>query len=361
MEVNHLKKIAKLSVLSLSLTMLPIKNANAVVPVTDFGSIEQIAVQTGKQLQQFAAEMSTYAQQMAQEIQLFGQQMRSDFNRSVMEIGSVTQVQTDILNQELLSDLQPVPKDACVLISANQKEKQMSALSGNLTSQAMSNYNKRNMPKAGEMPDPYNSGTLSKKTYRENLYQEMENLDEQYGSVSDSVGEDAENKSGSVYLDPSYLFIDNMSQEEFRIANIQKEILAGPPNDPFVNRPLEGQEEKYKQEFVTKTRKQLLKSSSVYAIQDTISQRYAVNGLSKIGTMEAYLDETIRSSDWIKKYTNTEQDVNKLTTSSQVTRSLLGIEAKRLELETMNYKQMEQIKILMALSSLIELDNNDIE
>jgi hypothetical protein len=103
----------------------------------------------------------------------------------------------------------------------------------------------------------------------------------------------------------------------------------------------------------------MLKAFSVNAIQDIISARYAdpERGLSKIGTMEAYLDDTVRNEDWIVKYTNTSQDVERLTTPSQVQRQLTMMQGKRLELELMNYKQMEQIKGLLAVQSLINLEN----
>ena len=148
-----------------------------------------------------------------------------------------------------------------------------------------------------------------------------------------------------------------MTPEEFDIATVQKELIAGEPLPPFSMQIPSGDD--YKSEFVARSRQMMLKAFSVNAIQDIISARYADpdRGLSKIGTMEAYLDDTVRNEEWIMKYTNTNQDVEKLTTPSQVQRQLTMMQGKRLELELMNYKQMEQIKGLLAVQSLINLEN----
>lgn len=354
---NELSKGIKAALMASMLVYLPLKSEEShAVPVVDMGAIGQIISQTGQQAANFAKEMGMYAKQMAQDIMLVGQEMRNDLNRSMMEVGNITDVQSQTHNIYMVAELKPDRDAACQMMTVNQYQGDATLMAETINRNAMSNYISRNMPKAGADPRNSESGVPTPIEFRLDMFDKLEELDEKFSSTgSDFTGESG--ADGSVYLNPSYMFIDNMTPEEFGIATVQKELIAGEPLPQFSMQIPSGTD--YKSEFVARSRQMMLKAFSVNAIQDIISARYTnpERGLSKVGTLEAYLDDTVRSEEWIMKYTNTNQDMEKLTTPSQVQRQLTMMQGKRLELELMNYKQMEQIKGLLAVQSLINLDN----
>lgn len=353
---NELSKGIKVAVMASMLVYLPLKSEEShAVPVIDMTAIAQIVSQTSQQAVNFAKEMAMYAKQMAQDIMLAGQKMRNDMNRSLMEVGNITDVQTQTHNLYMMAELKPDTEAACQMLTLNQYQGDHNLMAETINRKAMSNYISRNMPKAGADPRNSESGIPTPVEFRLNMFDKLEELDERFSGGPEFTGESGE--EGSVYLNPSYMFIDNMTPEEFDIATVQKELIAGEPLPQFSMQIPSGDD--YKSEFVARSRQMMLKAFSVNAIQDIISARYADpdRGLSKIGTMEAYLDDTVRNEEWIMKYTNTNQETEKLTTPSQVQRQLTMMQGKRLELELMNYKQMEQIKGLLAVQSLINLEN----
>jgi hypothetical protein len=354
---NELSKGIKVALMASMLIYLPLKSEEShAVPVIDVGAIGQIVSQTSQQAVNFAKEMAMYAKQMAQDIMLMGQQMRNDMNRSLMEVGNITDVQTHTHNIYMMAELQPDAEAACQMITLSQYQGDNNLMAETITRTAMSSYIERNMPKAGEDPRNSESGVPTPFEFRMNMFDKLEELDSNTSS-SDFTGESS--SEGSTYLNPSYMFIDNMTPEEFDIATVQKELIAGEPINGYEFYIENVDDDNYKSEFVSRSRQMMLRAFSVHAIQDIISARYADSerGLSKIGTMERYLDDTVRNSEWIMKYTNTSQDIEALTTPSQVQRQLTMMQGKRLELELMNYKQMEQIKGLLAVQSLINLEN----
>lgn len=356
-ESNKITKGVKIASLVTIITLAPLQSdkSEAYVPVVDWTAIGEVISQTSQQAANFAKEMTMYAKQMGQDIMLAGQQMRNDLNRSMMEVGNITDVQSQTHNIYMLAELAPDAEAACTMMTVNQFQGEHNLMAENITRSSMSSYVSRNIPRAGESPINSDSGVPTPFEFRMSMFDKLEELDGQYStSSSDFTGESGE--SGSVYLNPSYIFIDNMSPQEFEIATVQKELIAGEPLPEFNIENTES--DAYKSEFVTRSREFMLRAFSVYAIQDIISARYAdtERGLSKVGTLEQYLDSTIRDEGWIKKYTNTNKDMDKLTTPSQVQRQLTMMQGKRLELELMNYKQMEQIKGLLAVQSLINLE-----
>lgn len=354
---NKLSQGIKVAMMASMLVYLPLKSekSHANYPVIDFAAITEVIAQTSQQAANFAKEMTMYAKQMAQDIMLSGQEMRNDLNRSLMEVGNITDVQSQTHNIYMVAELKPDAEAACQMITLNQYQGNSNLMAETVTRKAMSSYASRNMPKAGADPRNEASGVSTPFEYRMNMFDKLSELDEQFSSSSEFTGESGE--EGSVYLNPSYMFIDNMSQEEFDVANTQKELIAGGPLPEF-NMQITDNDD-YKSEFVARSRQMMLKAFSVNAIQDIISARYSNSetGLSKMGTLEEYLNDTVRSEEWIMKYTNTNQDMEKMTTPSQVQRQLTMMQGKRLELELMNYKQMEQIKGLLAVQSLINLED----
>ena len=96
---NELSKGIKVAVMASMLVYLPLKSEEShAVPVIDTAAIAQIVSQTSQQAANFAKEMAAYAKQMAQDIMLAGQKMRNDMNRSLMEVGNITDVQTQTHN-----------------------------------------------------------------------------------------------------------------------------------------------------------------------------------------------------------------------------------------------------------------------
>lgn len=351
-----ISKKTKIGALIIALNVSPIAMTNAyAVPVTDITSIAQIIQQTAQQASNFATEMATYAKQMANDIQLQAQQMRSDFNRTTMEVGSITDTLTDLENLKSLATLQPIKKDACQLITTTEHAQEMENTSKGLTGEAMDNLTRKSIPDIGEVPND-TEGTSSiyqtPREYRLNMYDRL--MSSKTLPTTNTTG--STDETSAKFLNPSYLFQDNLSSADYFLANIQKDLLAGPPENEFnyVNPESTG----YKEEYVTKARNRILKNYAVYAIQETIDNRYAADSnsqnVSKIGAIEEYLDKTVRDKEWVMRYTNTDPDVQNLTTSAQVMRMLLGIEAKRLEVEMMNYKQQEQIKSMAAINALID-------
>jgi hypothetical protein len=354
---NKLSQGIKVALLSSVIIAAPIKPniAEATVPVIDPSAIARIATQTAQQAANFAKEMAVYAKQMAQEIMLAGQQMRNDLNRSMMEVGNITDVQTATHNIYMMAELKPDVEAACVMMTVNEYQADHNLMANEVTRNSMSNYVSRNMPRAGQDPRNSASGVPTPFEFRINMFEKLEELDERYASSSsDFTGSSGE--EGSVYLNPSYMFIDNMTPEEFEIATVQKELLAGEPLPEFNMEITDS--DAYRSEYVERSRLMMLRAFSVHAIQDIISARYTNpdRGLSKVGTMEEYLNSTVRNPDWVRRYTNTDQDVDRLTSSSQVQRQLAMLQGKRLELELMNYKQMEQIKGLLAVQALINME-----
>lgn len=351
LNISKKKKIV-IAVIAINLSPLTMSNSHAVL-VNAPTTVLQIIEQTAQQAQNFAQEMATYAKQMANDIQLQAQQMRSDFNRTTMEVGSITDTLTDIENLKSLATLQPIKEDACQLITTTEHAQEMENTSEGLTGEAMDNITRKSIPDIGEVPNDKDNGSLyqTPREYRLNMYDRLMASKELNTTNSTSTTEDS-----SKFLNPSHLFQNNLSRDDYFLANIQKDLLAGPPEEEFnyVNPESTG----YKEEYVTKARQRILKNYAIYAIQETIDNRYAADsnsqGVSKIGAIEEYLDNTVRNNEWVMRYTNTDPDVSKLTTSAQVMRMLLGIEAKRLEVEMMNYKQQEQIKSMAAINALID-------
>ena len=354
---NKLSQGIKIALLSSVIIVAPIKPnvSEANYPVIDYTAILRIAQQTSQQAANFAKEMAAYAKQMAQDIMLAGQQMRNDLNRSMMEVGNITDVQTATHNIYMMAELKPDVEAACVMMTVNEYQADHNLMANEVTRNSMSNYVSRNMPRAGQDPRNSASGVPTPFEFRINMFDKLEELDERYASSSsDFTGSSGE--AGSVYLNPSYMFIDNMTPEEFEIATVQKELLAGEPLPEFNMEITDS--DAYRSEYVERSRLMMLRAFSVHAIQDIISARYTNpdRGLSKVGTMEEYLNSTVRNPDWVRRYTNTDQDVDRLTSSSQVQRQLAMLQGKRLELELMNYKQMEQIKGLLAVQALINME-----
>lgn len=363
--MDHFKKHKlysgiKIATMSSMLFFIPLSSQKSyAVPVFDVAATGEIMVQTAERAAQFAKEMSQKAAEMAQEVMLSSQQMRNDFNRSMMEVGNITDVESETHNLMVMADLKPDPEAACTTIVANKVQGDNKLTADIITRKAMSNYASRNMAKAGESPRYKESGIKDPVDFKLDLFDKLQELDENIsssgGSESTDEGE-VGNNEGSTYLNPSLMFVDNLTEEEFEIVNTQKELIAGAPLPEPSIQHAEGNA--YKAEFVDRARYIMLKSFSVNAIQEIISSRYTnkENGLSKIGSLEAYLDETVRNKEWVKKYTNANKDLEKLTTSPQVQRQIAAMQGKRLELEMMNYKQMEKIKGLLAIEALIEME-----
>lgn len=332
-------------------SFLPLQ-ANAGIPVIDPTAIAQIISQTAQQASNFASEMAMYAKQMAQDIQLNAQKMRNDFNRSVMEVGNITQVDTDLHNIYMLAELQPIRDDACVLMTTTQHSEKMKQTSEGLTSQGIGATTRRNIPNIGEKPD----NLITSQDYKLSMFDRMLTLSETENS-SISTG-NSETESGyERLLDPTNMFVENMDREQYMLALFQKDLLAGsPPETGFSSYNLNGVP--YKKEYVERSRREIIRNFALYSIHTTIDKRFAGNsgsqGVSEIGAVEEFLNETIRNPDWVVRYTNTNPDTTKATSSAQALRMLVGIEAKRLELDLMSYRQQEEIKTLTAINTLLE-------
>lgn len=353
---NKISQGIKFALLASMVTYLPIKSqvseASGILTF-DPTAVARIANQTSQQLENFAKQMLMEAEKLANDIMLGSQGMRNDFNRSMMEVGNITDVQTNTHNLYMMAELKPDYDSACNMLTINQYQTEQTVATESMNRTALSNYVSRNIPRAGEDPRIEETGIKTPFQFKMSMFDKMEELEDTYSGGS-FAGSDAD--EGSVFLNPSIMFKDNLTEEEYDIAIVQQELLSGPPLPEFDIEDVEI--DAYKEEYVNRSRHMIMKTFPVHVLQDIISSRFAdpETELSKVGLMERYLDDTIRNEEWVKKYTNTDQDIEKLTTPAQVQRQIAMMQGKRLELEMLNYKQMEQIKGLLAVQSIMNLE-----
>lgn len=323
----------------ISATLLIPFPTQAGIPVTDFGGIAQIVKQTAENARMFTQTIQTYANMVKNDIFLAGNQMQADVNRSMMEISKITQSQTDIYNSEIARDLTPEVDAACLVetVSATMRESEC-FVEGEVSSKMSSNVSKR-IPLAGKEYGVAGNTQQTPQEYKREVYSEMTELDK--------TGE------GRLYARADLFNVDVLGDKEAKALDLQIKILQGPPDEKFAVRDYNTQA--YKAEFVSRTRKELLK---LYAV-NSLEQQKAIrikgagpNGESVLQAMQYFVDETIDKEIWIKKVTNGIKDASELKTTGQVIRQMATIDAYRARLGLMQYKLLERIERLASIENL---------
>lgn len=352
-----MKKIKnKIAIASLLITSLGcVNNAYAVDWVIDTTLIGKVVTQTQQAAMQHAEQMIAQAKQTAQDLVLQGQNMQNQFNNAVMQTGAITDTQTNIYNKSSLKELTPNFREACIALTLNRHLNEVSSEAGNSTQIHMNKLITQRLPRAGELPNPETSGVPTPKKWSLDIYKDLNALDVKYAGLNNSSSGNRSEGQASVYLNPTNLFTNNMSKDESFIAQKQLELLEGGPENPLRYSELK---EAYKQDFVKVAQKTIYKNMAVYAIQDIIDKRKVSNDGqdSVISTNQAFINTTIKDQNWIKKFTNTDKNIQNLTTTSQVLRESLRIDAQRLAVQSQSQEELEQIKGLLAVQGLISLN-----
>lgn len=342
------KKLKTLVISTPFLFLITANNANALIPVVDGGAIFQTTVQTIQQMTNFTKEMAMQAKQMAQDKILSGKTMSNNFKNSLMQTGAITDTQTNLYNKQSTLDLQPNKKEACVAIALNKQYSKSKSESDNRKETVMSDIISKTIPKAGGETDPSINGIPSVKDFKIKLFDEkLKKIDEQYSS-----------SKASPYLNPEYLFKPDMNTEEYNIAQTQIQLLAGEPEPRFEFNSQElKNNDTYKQIYVEKAKKVIQRNIALNALENIVEYRKqdGSGNASAFSANQAFIDTTIKNASWVKKFTNTDKDNSNLTTTSQVIRESLRIDAQRLAIQAQSNYELEQIKSLIALQTLMDI------
>ena len=323
-------------------------SAKALIPVVDGGAITQTTMQTFQQMTNFTKEMVMQVKQMAQDKLLSGKTMSNNFKSSLMQTGAITDTQTNLYNKQSTLDLQPNRKEACVAIALNKQYSKSKSESDNRKETVMSDIISKTIPKAGAETDPDINGIPSVKKFKINMFDNrLKKIDQKYSS-----------SKASPYLNPEYLFKPDMNSDDYYIAQTQIQLLAGEPEDRFdFNSKDLNNNDMYKQAYVDKAKKVIQRNMALNALENIVEYRKqdGSGNASAFSANQAFIDTTIKNADWVKKFTNTDKNNNNLTTTSQVIRESLRIDAQRLAIQAQSNYELEQIKSLIALQTLMDI------
>lgn len=349
-------KLIKKNKLKMLITTAPFllfftaNNAHALIPVIDGGAIAQTTIQTLQQMTNFSKEMAMQAKQMAQDKILSGKTMSNNFKNSLMQTGAITDTQTNLYNKQSTLDLQPNKKEACVAIALNKQYSKSKSESDNRKETVMTDIISKTIPKAGGETDPSINGIPSVKDFKIKLFDDkLKKIDQKYSS-----------SKASPYLNPEYLFKSDMNADDYYIAQTEIQLLAGEPETRFdFNSKDLNNNDLYKQIYVDKAKKVIQRNIALNALENIVEYRKQdeSGNASAFSSNQAFIDTTIKNASWVKKFTNTDKDNTNLTTTSQVIRESLRIDAQRLAIQSQSNYELEQIKSLIALQTLMDIKN----
>jgi len=313
---------------------------SAGIPVVDFSQIAQIVKQTAQQARQFAQQMQAFTNGIKNEIMLAGNEMQANINRTMMEISKVTESANDLFNKQTIKELTPETDAACLVETVAETLRGADCFIENEVSVKVEDTVSKRIPVAGKAYDLTTGGLETPVNYKQSVYQEMTQMD-------------TSTDGKRLYARADIFNNDVLSDDEADALTLQIKILQGPPQEAFNNRDFTTAA--YKQEFVDRTRKELLKLYAINSLEQQRAIRVKGAGSSNesvLQSLQHFVDETIGSEEWIKKITNTHSDVKQLKTTDQVIRQIATIEAYKTKLSLMNYKQMERIERLMSIQNL---------
>lgn len=347
---KNIKAFALVAVLSLPMSMTPSQPNNASgIPVIDFAAIAQMISEGAAEAARWAQQLQTYMNMMKNSVMLSGNQMTADMNRSMMEISKMSQIEVDLANQRRIEDLSPNSEAACLANTASLTMRTAPQKMSDYIASSTSSSLATKIPVAGKVSESVGGGVVqSPNDYRYEVYEEIEAVD----SEASNSGEK------SLYLRADVFNKDVYSEKELRAMEVQLKLLEGPPQSSWDSTDTNSQA--YKREFVQRARKEALRMHAVNSLRTMIALRKqgsGQDGESMMQSLQYMVDETIGSEKWIKRITNTNQDVDKLIGTDEVIREIAMLDAYQTQLMLLQYKQMGRIETLMSIQTLLESNN----